>query len=205
MKNGSSSACSREGLTPDPATSATALLREFEELFAVDDVPPVPVERIASSLLDLLIDEADDLRLLPGAPADHGHLSGMLDVANKMIWLDRREAERYPRRRRFTIAHEIGHLKLHVKAATEPLFFDRPQDISDIDAAPANASVVRKREAEANLFAQELLVPEPLVRGQADLTGCDLAAMAERFDVSVPAVRLRLLTLDLLPAWMRVR
>src|SRR6266581_5776538 len=139
MKSDSSSGCSQEVLTPDPTTSASALLREFEEQFEVDDVPPVPVERIATSLLDLLIDEADDLRLLPGAPSDHGHLSGMLDVANKTIWLDRDEARRHPRRRRFTIAHEIGHLKLHAKA-DEASFFDRPQDISDVDGAPASTS-----------------------------------------------------------------
>jgi hypothetical protein len=204
MKSDSSSGCSQEVLTPDPATSASALLREFEEQFKVDSVPPVPVERIATSLLDLLIDEADDLRLLPGAPRDHGHLSGILDVANKTIWLDRDEARRHPRRRRFTIAHEIGHLKLHA-TADEASFFDRPQDISDVDSAPASTSALRKREAEANTFAKELLLPELCVREQAEITGCDLAAMAERFDVSVPAVRLRLFTLDLLPIWMRTR
>ena len=204
MKSESSSDCSQEDLTPDPATSASALLREFEAAFDVDEVPPVPVERIATSLLDLLIDEADDLQLLPGAPSDHGHLSGMLDVANKTIWLDRDEARRHPRRRRFTIAHEVGHFKLHGKTG-EASFFDRPQDISDVDGVLANTSAVRKREAEANAFAKELLLPEELVREQAEITGCDLAAMAERFDVSVPAVRLRLLTLDLLPIWMRTR
>jgi Zn-dependent peptidase ImmA (M78 family) len=45
-------------------------------------------------------------------------------------------------------------------------------------------------------------MPESLVVEQAQATGCNLAALAERFDVSVPAIRLRLLTLGLLPAWM---
>jgi len=45
-------------------------------------------------------------------------------------------------------------------------------------------------------------MPEPLVVEQSRATGCNLAALAERFAVSVPAIRLRLLTLGLLPAWM---
>ena len=56
---------------------------------------------------------------------------------------------------------------------------------------------------EANAFARELLMPELLVHQQAGATGCNLSLMAKRFEVSVPAIRLRLLTLGLLPTWMR--
>ena len=38
-------------------------------------------------------------------------------------------------------------------------------------------------------------MPELLVTEQARATGCNLSALAERFDVSVPAIRLRLLLL----------
>ena len=72
------------------------------------------------------------------------------------------------------------------------------QDVAEGD----RVRQLRQREAEANAFARELLMPEPLVVEQAAQTGTNLAAMAERFDVSVPAIRLRLLTLGLLPAWM---
>lgn len=202
MTRSSWSAFSLVDATPDPASAAQALLREFQEKFAVDEVPPVPVERIATSLLDLIIEEADDLRLLPGAPTGHGQLSGMIDPTNLTIWIDRQEAERNPRRRRFTIAHEIGHWRLHVPGSDGAIVFDRPEDISDVDADTAALPALRRREAEANAFAQELLLPEPLVRDQAKKTGCNLSALAERFDVSAPAIRLRLLTLGLLPAWM---
>jgi Zn-dependent peptidase ImmA (M78 family) len=40
------------------------------------------------------------------------------------------------------------------------------------------------------------------VVAQATETGRNLPVLAERFDVSVPALRLRLLTLGLLPPWM---
>jgi predicted transcriptional regulator len=179
-------------------------MRDFETRFDLGEAPPVPVERIATSLLDLLIEEHDDLRMLSGAPTDQGRLSGMIDPANATIWLDRHEAQAYPGRRRFTIAHEIGHWQLHVEAGDTPLF-DRAEDISEHDGREPVEVVpkLRKREAEANAFAGELLMPDLLVREHARVTGCNLSALAERFGVSVPAIRLRLLTLDLLPAWMR--
>lgn len=161
----------------------------------------MPVERIATSLLDLLIEEHDDLRSLPGAPTDQGRLSGMVDPPHRTIWVDRAEAARSPRRRRFTIAHEVGHWRLHVRAGAA-LVFDRPEDIAEIRAPGGDRSKLARREAEANAFARELLMPEQLVREQAAETGCNLPALAERFEVSVPAMRLRLRLLGLLPVGM---
>lgn len=186
--------------TPEPAAAAQALLRDFEERYDAAGAPPVPVERVASSLLGLFIDEADDLRTRPGAPSDQGRLSGMLDPEEMIIWVDRGEARRSAGRRRFTIAHEIGHLVLHVPVAKEA-FYDRPADIREIDEDPAGEELpeLRRREREANLFARELLMPERLVNEQAHATGFNLPALANRFEVSVPAMRLRLRLLKLLP------
>lgn len=186
----------------DPQTTAQETLREFEARFELGAVPPVPVERIASSLLDLLIEQTDDVRAVPGAPTDQGRLSGMLVPATQTIWLDRAECGRSRGRRRFTVAHECGHWVLHVAGSGEEVCC-RPQDISEQDVADGDrVRQLRQREAQANAFARELLMPEPLIVEQAAQTGTNLAAMAERFDVSVPAIRLRLLTLGLLPAWM---
>lgn len=186
----------------DPVKAAAALLRDFESRFDVGDAPPVPVERIASSLLDLLIEECDDVRTAPGAPGDQGRLSGMIVPETQTIWLDRSECARSPGRRRFTIAHECGHWVLHI-AGPEHAVCCRPQDISEQPVDDSDkVRDLRRREAEANAFARELLMPEPLMVEQARATGTNLAAMAERFDVSVPAIRMRLLTLRLLPAWM---
>jgi Zn-dependent peptidase ImmA (M78 family) len=185
-----------------PQEAAVALLRDFEARFELGDVPPVPVERIAESHLGLLIEEIDDVRSLPNAPTDQGALSGMLDPASQTIWLNRRECARSRGRRRFTIAHECGHWVLHVAGSGQEVCC-RPQDIAEQHVPDAEAvRQLRRREAEANAFAHELLMPEVLVHQQAKATGCNLSALAERFDVSVPAVRLRLLTLGLLPAWM---
>jgi hypothetical protein len=185
--------------TLEPAIAAQAVLRDFEERYDAADVPPVPVERVAIALLGLFLDEADDLRALPGAPTDQGRLSGMLDAEEMVVWVDRGEARRSPGRRRFTIAHEIGHLVLHVPRFHE-LFYDGPADIREIEEPPvAGLPELPRREREANVFARELLMPETLVDEQARATGFNLPALAKRFEVSVPAMRLRLRLLKLLP------
>jgi hypothetical protein len=192
--------------TTDPATAARALLREFEDRYGATDVPPVPVERIANSLLGILIEEHDDIRSLPNAPKDQGHLSGMLDAAPTAmtIWVDATETRRSPQRRRFTIAHEIGHFRLHVPPA-DGVFADRAENIRELPRAGDSAAALpplKKREDEADRFARELLLPELLVTEHAHETGFNLPALAERFDVSVPAIRLRLRLLGVLPRYM---
>ena len=166
-------------------------------------MPPVPVERIAESLLGLLIEEIDDARNVPNAPADRGRLSGIIEPATQTIWLDRQECARSPGRRRFTIAHECGHWVLHIAGPGDAICC-RPRDISGPAEAedPERVCRINRREREADAFAQELLMPEVLVHRQAKETGCNLSLLAERFDVSSPAIRLRLLRLGLLPAWM---
>ncbi len=164
----------------------------------------MPVERIASSLLGLLIDEHDDIRSLPNAPKDQGHLSGMLDPDEMTIWIDAAEARRSPQRRRFTIGHEIGHLRMHTPGASG-VFADGAEDICEL---PRNGTgtvtlpPLEQREREADAFARELLMPEMLVTEHARQTGFNLPALAERFNVSVPAVRLRLRLLGVLPKYM---
>jgi Zn-dependent peptidase ImmA (M78 family) len=58
-------------------------------------------------------------------------------------------------------------------------------------------------EREANEFANELIMPAELLATLAQECGFNLALLAGRFEVSVPAIEIRLLRLDLLPGWMR--
>lgn len=76
---------------------------------------PVPIEEIADSHVGLLVRDVEDLSRAPGAPPAHpGHaLSGLLLPALGEIWVNAEEARRWPARRRFTIAHELGHWSLH--------------------------------------------------------------------------------------------
>jgi hypothetical protein len=182
----------------DPVLAAQQLLAEYDKDYGLGEIPPIPVADIAESLLLLDILEEDEIRSLAGAPTDVGPLSGLLTTADRTIWVDRREAARSPERKRFTIAHEIGHWILHAGRGEVPLFQKgcSPDDIRE-EGASSNP------EREANDFANELIMPEELISTLAPECGFNLALLAERFEVSVRALEIRLIRLDLLPGWMR--
>lgn len=69
---------------------------------------PVPIEDIVDSHYGLRVREGDDLAELAGIEGG-GTVSGLLLPDAKEIWVDAREAEHVPPRRRFTIGHELGH------------------------------------------------------------------------------------------------
>ena len=91
------------------------------------------------------------------------------------------------RRQRFTIAHEISHFLLH-----------RDQIGRGIsDDALYRSSLSDSREAEANRLAADILMPESLLQielSAARQLGVDdiVGHLAERFDVSEAAMRIRL-------------
>lgn len=182
----------------DPALEARRLLAEYDKAYSIEELPPVPVEEIAESLLLLNVAESDDLCTVDGAPQDAGPLSGLLTTADQTIWVDAREAMISVERRRFTIAHEIAHWVLHARRGDDSTFerFCRPTDLEKRGSS-------RGIEAEANLFAGELLMPEEIVSTIAADCGFNLPLLAAQFGVSLPALQLRLVKLDLLPAWMR--
>ncbi len=88
------------------------------------------------------------------------------------------------RRRRFTIAHEIGHFVLHP---------GRPR----MERGGQVTEGGRLEEREADVFAAELLMPEPLVREAVYEQGLDVARLSDRFLVSRRAMQLRLRYLGL--------
>jgi IrrE N-terminal-like domain len=88
------------------------------------------------------------------------------------------------RRRRFSIAHEIGHFVLHPAQARQ----ERGGVVNE---------GMRVREREADAFAAELLMPEHLVRQAALEEGADARRLADRFEVSVAAMSVRLRRLGL--------
>jgi hypothetical protein len=139
---------------------------------------PVPVEAIAEDLLGLRIEQSWEI-----------DCSGMLLPASRRIVLNAGEAPRDAaplRRFRFTIAHEIGHWVCHCLEGRAPdpdPSYCRPVDLTE--------AADRVLEREANVFAAELLMPEPAVRDAWDELG-DIAACAARFDVSPTAMQWRL-------------
>jgi Zn-dependent peptidase ImmA (M78 family) len=149
---------------------AHALRRRYLDTFGGADLP-VPVESIAEDLLGLEVERVQ----LP--------CSGMLLPSERRILVNADEVET---RRRFTIAHELGHWVCQcLEGESEPVYC-RAEDVGLDPQAKA-------REREANVFAAELLMPEVAVRAAA---GDE--AIAARFGVSGEAMRWRLYSFGLI-------
>jgi hypothetical protein len=158
---------------------AHALRERHLELFGGDPLP-VAVAGIAEDLLGLHVGLCEL------------ELSGMLVPDERRIWLNAPESEP---RRRFTLAHELGHwvCQCRGRRAVPPIYC-RTGDVDEERAAG-----VRRLEREANIFAAELLMPEPLVRREWRRCG-DVDELAGRFGVSRPAIRWRLYSFGLVDA-----
>ena len=125
-------------------------------------------------------------------------VSGLLyrDGDHVVIGVNSTHAER---RRRFTIAHELGHLVLH---KGRPLVVDHVR-INFRDANSSTASDLE--EIQANAFAAELLMPRDQVitnakkalAGQVANEESVIRDLADGFEVSEQAMEYRLVNLGL--------
>ena len=84
------------------------------------------------------------------------------------------------------MAHEIGHWVCHCLSGRAPKL--EPSYCRAVDLTEA---ADRTLEREANVFAAELLMPEPAVRAAWEELG-DVEACADRFAVSLTAMHWRL-------------
>ena len=110
--------------------------------------PPVPVEAVAKKMEATLVFE-------PFKGEDD--ISGIMyrDDKHTIIGINSVHPET---RRRFSIAHEIGHLTLHHK---KKLFVDKVVRVDFRDRTSSLA--IDKEEIEANAFAAELLMPQDFI------------------------------------------
>ncbi len=160
--------------------NAQALLDRFSI-----EAAPVPVERIARSL---------GIRV-EYAPLDD-ELSGLAHIRDDVpiIGVNALHAST---RQRFTLAHELAHIRLHRDELEVAVHVDRGSLRRDGLAAQG----VDPIEIEANAFAAELLMPVCLLileleRHPVDLEDDDAVdALAKRFRVSEAAMRYRLTSL----------
>ena len=102
-----------------------------------------------------------------------------------------------PYRKRFSIAHELGHHFLHLPQDGE--IVDKRADMFR-QRAPAEEAISpeRLREIQANWFAAALLMPADLVRREWELNS-NLKKLAIQFNVSEEAMGYRLDSLGLWP------
>ena len=180
---------------PEPLDPETVAARFLAELpgYVWDGVAlPVPVEEIADSWAGLLVRDVEDLSVAPGAPAVGAGetLSGLLLPDLGEIWVNAAEAREWPARRRFTIAHELGHWELHRNAAAG--VFCRAAAVSLAPASDPPRAPLPAPEQEANAFAAALLMPAALVRERYARPDRDFAALCAAFGASGAAMGRRL-------------
>lgn len=152
--------------------------------------PPVPVKDIAQKL---------GLRVLPFDFDDD--VSGILVIKSGQGTIGY-NPKNIKQRRRFTIAHELGHFLLHNNAVDE-VFIDKDFIVKyRSDKQYTQAEV--KQEQAANSFAASLLMPKELIRIEVKrelYRGLSetqfIEKLAKTFDVSVPAMSFRSANLDL--------
>jgi Zn-dependent peptidase ImmA (M78 family) len=107
-------------------------------------------------------------------------------------------ADHAPVRKRFTVAHELGHLVLHLIGGDKE-FIDNADNFRTPIDPEATWTPERRQEWEANAFAAALLMPEKLIRQKwAEIADPD--GMARWFQVSPTAMGYRLDGLGLVPA-----
>jgi hypothetical protein len=94
-----------------------------------------------------------------------------------------------PRRRRFTLAHEIAHYVLHRDLIGDGL----------IDDAMYRSKLGDPYERQANRMAADILMPAAVVRGIYRGGTRSLAVLSGMLDVSEAAMRIRLEELGLAP------
>ena len=147
------------------------------------EAAPVPVERIARRL-------GVQVRYTPF----DGDLSGMATISSGVCVIGVNSLHA-PVRQRFTLAHELGHLRLHRSILEDKLHLDRGSLRRDW----LSTQGVEPIEIEANAFASELLIPLTLLK--ATLKGRwvdfeddeEIGVLARKFRVSPAAMRFRLI------------
>ena len=169
--------------------SQADIRRLVERLLRDSDLnaPPVPVEKIARTL-------GVEVRVEPV----EGDISGFLfrEGDRAVIGINRQHSVT---RRRFTIAHEIGHFLLHDR---QEIHVDRQFRVHLRDDRSSQA--IDPDEIAANQFAAELLMPVDFLRfdlrdRDLDLEDdAELRVLAVRYKVSPQAMMFRLTNLGLI-------
>jgi Zn-dependent peptidase ImmA (M78 family) len=149
---------------------ARKLLTQFELT-----KPPVAVEKIARQLGIKLVDHRfdSDISSLLVCKADQ-----FIICVNESHHLNRR---------RFSVAHEIGHFMLHRDEA--PYFH---KDVG-IYFRANSADLPDPKEVEANQFAAEILIPLTMIRKDLSASPPPTASeLAKKYQVSEQAMTFRL-------------
>ena len=175
---------------------AESILAELPDYIWERDRPPIPVNEIADSHFGLHVCDRSpaEMRAAPGCPliAENETISGLLLPSLGQIWVNADEAGQWPPRKRFTIAHELGHWVLHRKG--QQALFCRKASVREGDGPATTRAPLPVTEQEANAFAAALLMPAPLVAHYYERTSGDFDQLCRIFQSSGAAMGRRLHT-----------
>lgn len=124
------------------------------------------------------------------------NLSGMISKRGENIQILVNQNDS-PFRKRFTIAHELGHVFLHLVDKENGEFIDTDSDLFRDYTIHQHTNTIKSHEVEANNFAASLLMPEDLVKEEYKNIK-DLKTLARLFNVSEVAMGFRLNRLGLI-------
>ena len=151
---------------------------------------PIDIEKIAEHYAEIRSEELED-----------DNMSGMLyrHSENKnIIGINSRHPES---RRRFTLAHELGHLLLH---KNDEILIDGNLHTAFAFRNQKSKEGIDEKEIEANFFAASILMPESLLKKDAKSVAMTSDAedaiilLADLYNVSVQAMTIRLTKLKLI-------
>ncbi|MBA3670253.1 MAG: ImmA/IrrE family metallo-endopeptidase [Sphingomonas sp.] len=171
---------------------------EVERLLAdYRESAPVNIEALIENL-GIGLDAAADL---PDG------ISGHIKREDSGKYVIRANRSEHIYRRRFTMAHELGHFILHKSILDlSGGVNDNVMYRTDRDAAAYNSHIHAIHERQANSFAANLLMPDEKVREiwqqEANASGHvaktpDLPTMYRRFEVSPSAMKWKLNNMEL--------
>ena len=156
--------------------------REWELLSEAQENVPVQVEQIPEKL-------GIEYRLYPF----RNGISGMLERLRTGFRITVNEFDPFTRRR-FTVAHELGHYMLHghlLKKVGDGLDDDALYRSTEVGKYH-NTEITQKQETEANRFAANLLMPYERVWEQFREENATPERLARLFQVSQRSMEIRL-------------
>jgi len=160
--------------------------KQLLEEIGYDEITDIPMKYFVSGLGATLIEE----------PLNNS--DGKIIIGKTKTLIKINSNIPYASKKRFTIAHEIGHFLMHKNIEIHN------ENSNTLNWFNNTEQQLTKgvQEWEANNFASELLMPEPIFRKEANGKSFSpelLKYMSERFKTSITSTVFRYLQLDLHP------
>ena len=164
--------------------------RYHKEIEPIVD-PPIPVEKMAEFLLDLVID------WVPISDDDDAPVLAFIDPESNSIRINENRNDFFNKfwgTQQYTLAHEIGH---YIFRLTHNNFQQMSFEVDDRKPylCRQQNSKIDRREFQAEKFGSFLLMPAQLLLPKyehIDLTWSNLYKLRDEFSVSITALTKRL-------------